>query len=168
MKRLLAIATLAAALAASLSAHAIPASQESVEKLLAVTKVESTLETMYSGIEQVMRQSMKQAAQGKPLSPEQQRVFDTVPARFVAVMREEMNWQKMKPLYVQLYRETFEQEEVDGLLVFYASPAGRAFVNKMPIVMQKSMALSQSLMQSVIPKMTAAMKDAMTEAKIPN
>ena len=74
----------------------------------------------------------------------------------------------MKPLYVQLYRDTFEQEEVDGLLAFYASPTGQAFVNKMPMVMQKSMALSQSLMQSIIPKMTAAMKDAMAEAKVPN
>ena len=164
MRRLLALA----ALFASLNAHAEPASQESVENLLAATKVESMMDSMYSGVEQMMRQSMKQAAQGKPLSPEQQRIFDAVPTKFVAVMREEMNWQKMKPLYVQVYRDTFEQEEVDGLLAFYASPAGQAFVNKMPIVMQKSMALSQSLMQSLIPKMTAAMKDAMTEAKVPN
>ena len=69
---------------------------------------------------------------------------------------------------MQLYRDTFEQEEVDGLLVFYASPAGQAYVNKMPVVMQKSMALSQSLMQSIIPKMTAAMQDAIAEAKISN
>jgi len=164
MRRLLAFA----ALLAALNAYATPASQESVESLLAATKVESMMDSMYGGVEQMMRQGMKQAAQGKPLSPEQQRIFDAVPTKFVAVMREEMNWQKMKPLYVQLYRDTFEQEEVDGLLVFYASPVGQAFVNKMPIVMQKSMALSQSLMQSIIPKMTAAMKDAMAEAKVSN
>jgi len=164
MRRLLAFA----ALLAALNACATPASQESVESLLAATKAESMMDSMYGGVEQMMRQGMKQAAQGKPLSPEQQRIFDAVPTKFVAVMREEMNWQKMKPLYVQLYRDTFEQEEVDGLLVFYASPVGQAFVNKMPIVMQKSMALSQSLMQSIIPKMTAAMKDAMAEAKVSN
>ena len=164
MQRLLAFA----ALLASLGVQAAPASQESVETLLLATKVESTMEAMYSGMEQMMRQGMKQAVQGKALSPEQQRIFDAVPAKFVAVMREEMSWQKMKPQYVQLYRDTFEQEEIDGLLAFYASPTGQAFVNKMPIVLQKSMALSQSLMQAIIPKMTAAMKDAMAEAKIPN
>ena len=79
-----------------------------------------------------------------------------------------MSWQRMKPLYVQLYQDTFEQDEVDGLLAFYTSPTGQAFLNKMPVVMQKSMALSQSLMQSALPKMTAAMKEALSEAKIPN
>ena len=157
-----------AALLAALNASAAPASQESVENLLAATKVESMMDSMYVGMEQMMRQGMNQAAQGKPLSAEQQRIFDAVPTKFVAVMREELNWEKMKPLYVQLYRDTFEQDEIDGLVAFYTSPAGKAFVNKMPLVMQKSLALSQSLMQSLIPKMKAAMKDAMAEAKVSN
>ena len=157
-----------AALFVTLNAGATPASQESVEALLAATKTESMMDSMYSGMEQMMRQGMHQAIQGKTLSPEQQRIVDAVPSKFFAVVREELGWEKMKPQYVQLYRETFEQDEVDGLLAFYASPAGQAFVNKMPLIMQKSLALSQSLMQSLVPKMTAAMKDAMAEAKISN
>jgi len=157
-----------AVLLVSLTAHAAPASQKSIEDLLAATKMEAMMNSMHAGIDQTMRQGMTQATQGKPLSAEQQRVLDGFATRFGAVMREEMSWQKMRPLYVQLYRDTFDQDEVDGMLAFYASPAGLAVVNKMPIVMQKSVALSQSLMQSFIPKMTAAMKDAMDEAKIPN
>jgi hypothetical protein len=157
-----------AALLVSLTANAAPASQTSVEELLAATRVEAMMDSMYAGMEQTMRQGMTQATQGKELSAEQQRVLDRFATRFGAVMREDMSWQKMRPLYVQLYRETFDQEEIDGMLTFYASPAGLAVVNKMPMVMQKSVALSQSLMRSLIPKMTAAMKDAMTEAKIPN
>ena len=156
------------ALVCSLNAHSAPASQESVENLLVVTRVESLMTSMYSGMEQMMRESMKQMVQGKPLNAEQQRLLDSLPGRFVAVMREEMSWQRMKPLYVQLYQDTFEQDEVDGLLAFYTSPTGQAFLNKMPVVMQRSMALSQSLMQSALPKMTAAMKEALSEAKIPN
>ncbi len=148
------------------SAHASPASQESVESLFAVMKTESMMDSIYGSMEQMMRQGMKQAVQGNTLSPEQQRIFDAVPAKFVTVMREEFNWGKMRPLYVQLYRDTFEQEEVDGLLAFYTSPTGQAFVNKMPVVMQKSIGLSQSLMQSLIPKMTAAINDAVAEAKL--
>ncbi|HET7868584.1 MAG TPA: DUF2059 domain-containing protein [Burkholderiaceae bacterium] len=162
MRKLLAFA----ALLASLNAHAAPASEESVEKLLVATKVESMLDTLYTGMEQTMRQVMKQSIQGKKVSPEQQSVLDAVPVKFAAFMREEVSWQKLKPAYVQLYRETFEQEEIDGLIAFYASPTGQAFVNKMPVVMQKSMAISQSLMQSLLPKMTAAIKEAITEAKI--
>lgn len=164
MRRLLAFA----ALLACLNAHAAPASAESVENLLAATKVEAMMDTLYANMEQMMRQGTKQTVQGMQISPEQQSALDAVPTKFMAVMREEVTWEKLKPLYVQLYRETFEQEEIDGLIAFYASPSGQAFVNKMPVVLQKSMAISQSLMQSLIPKMTAAMKEAMTEAKIHN
>jgi len=151
---------------ASFVVQAEPASQKSVEALLTVTKVEAMMDSLYSGMDQTMRQSISQATQGKSLSAEQQRALDAVPAKFVAVMREEMSWQKMKPLYVQIYRETFDQEEIDGMLAFYASPAGKAVITKMPVVMQKSLVLSQSLTQSTIPKMVAAMEEAMREAKV--
>jgi uncharacterized protein len=155
-----------AAIFVAFQAYAVPASQESVENLLTVMKTESMMESMYGSVEQMMRQGMKQSVQGKPLTAEQQRFFDSVPTKFVAVMRQEFNWEKIKSMYVQLYRDTFEQNEVDDLITFYASPAGQAFVNKMPVVMQKSLALTQSLMQSLMPKMTAAINDAMAEPKL--
>jgi hypothetical protein len=155
-------------LLASLNAQAAPASEESVEKLLDASRAESLINSLYSSMEDVMRNAMTQATQGKSLSAEQQRVLDAVPAKFVAVMMQEMSWQKLKPLYVQIYRETFEQEEIDGLVAFYASPAGKAMLDKMPAVMQKSMALTQPLMQSLIPKMKSAMAQAMSEAKLSN
>jgi hypothetical protein len=160
--RVLAIAVLLA----SFGVQAAPASQESVEKLLSVTKSEAMMDSLYSGMDQVMRQSIEQSLQGKTITAEQRRALDAVPGKFVAVMREEMSWQKMKPQFISLYRDTFEQEEVDGMLAFYASPAGQALINKMPVVMQKSLALSQSLLQSVLPKMRVAMEEAMREAKI--
>jgi hypothetical protein len=162
MKRLLALLSLLT----SLSVHAAPASRESVENLLVATKAESMMSSVFAGMDQIMRQSMAQAAQGRSLNAEQQRVLDAMPPKFIAIMREEMSWQKMKPQYVQLYVETFEQEEVDGLLAFYASPTGQALLNKMPVVVQKSMALSQSLMQSALPKMQAAIKEALAEANV--
>lgn len=124
------------------------------------------MESMYSGMEEVMRQALSQASQGTPLSAEQQRVMDAVPGKFLLAIKEETNWTKMKPAYVQLYRETFEQEEIDGLIAFYTSPTGQAFIKKMPIVMQKSIALSQAQMQLLFPKMEAVIKEAMREAKV--
>jgi len=160
--------TIVVAIFLSLDVCAGPPNQESVEALLAVTKVESMMESMYGSAEQMMRQAMQQAVKGKTLSSEQQRVLDIVPAKFIAVMREELNWEKLKPMYVQLYRDTFEQEEIDGLLAFYRSPAGQAFVNRMPLVMQKAMAMGQSQMQAIIPKMMTAIQSAIAEAKVSN
>lgn len=153
---------------AALGARAEPASPESVERLLAVMKVEAVMDQLYGGMDQMMRQGMRQALAGKTVTPEQQRALDALPAKFVAVMREEMSWAKLKPQYMQMYAETFEQAEVDGLLAFYTSPTGQAMLAKMPVVMRKSVAMSQGLMKDVLPKITAAVEEAMREAKLAN
>ena len=157
--------TLLASLVFASLAYCAPASEESIDRLLADTKVEKLLDTMSVNVDQVMRRSMEASMQGQPLSPEQRRVIDATAASFVQVMREEMTWDKMRPLYVQIYQESFTQEEIDGLIAFYESPAGVAFVEKMPFVMQKSMSIMQSRLAPMMEKMKAAMKEAIAEPK---
>ena len=123
MRKLL---TILAAVLFTTNVYALPASPESVETLLAVTKTESLMDSMYANMEQVMRQGMNQSVQGQTVSSEQQRILDAMPTKFVALARQELNWEKLKPLYVQLYLDTFEQDEVDGLIAFYNSRAGQA------------------------------------------
>lgn len=153
------------ALMASFTVQAAPASQDSVEALLSVTKTEAVMDSLYSGMDQMMRQTVNQTVEGKSLSAEQQHAIDTLPEKFVAIMRKEMSWQQMKPLYVRLYRETFEQEEIDGMLAFYNSPTGTALINKTPLLMQKSLTLSQELLQSAVPRMNTAIEEAMAGAR---
>jgi hypothetical protein len=158
---------IAAALLSASAAQAVPASRQSVEALLTVTKTQALMEGVYAGMEQMMRESIRQSVEGMPLSAEQQRMLDAVPGKFVGVMRDEMSWERMKPQYVELYTSTFEQDEIDGMLAFYATPAGRAVIDKMPLVMQKSLALSQAMLRSVVPRMKSAVDEAMREARIP-
>lgn len=110
-----------------------------------------------------MRQSTDAALKGQPIQPEQQRIFDKLSADMAQAMREEMRWDSLRPLYQQIYRESFTQEEIDGLVAFYRSPVGAAFVDKMPMVMQKSMALMQArmgpMMERLKPIMDRAMRD---------
>ncbi len=164
MKKFLSALVLAAS---AMLAQAAPASTESIERLLALTRVESLLDSMYASTEQMMRQNMRQSLGNQPLTAEQQRVVDALPGKFSQVMRQEFNWSTLKPMYVRVYQETFEQSEIDGLIAFYASPAGQAFVDKMPLVMQRSMALMQEQMRSILPRMTREIEQAMKDAKIP-
>jgi hypothetical protein len=48
--------------------------------------------------------------------------------------------EKMRPLYIDLYDETFTDQEIDGILVFYESTAGKAMIDKQPLIMTKVMA----------------------------
>lgn len=157
---------LAALLAIAQSVSAAPATDESVETLLSVTKAESMVDAMLSNLTPIMRQGMAQALSGKPVSPAQQQVLDAMPAKFTNIMRDEMSWSKMKPQYIRIYQESFSQEDVEGFIAFYRSPAGQSYIDKMPIVMQKSMAMGAQMSQNVGPKMKAAIDQALKDANI--
>jgi uncharacterized protein len=149
----------------SLGAQAAPASEASITELLRLTKADTLVDGMLAHMEQNIRNGMQQAAAGKPLSVEQHRMMELAPAKLTALVREELSWDKLKPIYIQVYVETFEQAEVDGLIAFYRSPVGQAFVSKMPLVQQKSMAITQQRMQSFGPRMEAAMAELMEQIK---
>jgi hypothetical protein len=159
------VITLLVSLVFASLAQCEPASQESADRVLVDAKVEKLLDTMLVNVDQVMRRSMDAAMQGQQLSPEQRQAVDARAAKFAQVMREEMTWDKLRPLYVQIYQESFTQEEIDGLIAFYESPAGVAYIEKMPVVMQKSMSIMQSRMAPMMEKMKAAMKEAIAETK---
>ena len=65
-----------------------------------------------------------------------------------------------------MYRSTFEQDEIDGLVSFYQSPIGQAFIAKMPIIAQKSMGIAQQQIQTLIPRMQRAVEQALKDAKV--
>jgi uncharacterized protein len=106
--------TLLASLIFASPVHCAPPSQESVDRLLADAKVEELFDTMLVNVDQVMRRSMEASTQGQQLSPERRRIIDATATSFVQVMREEMTWDKLRPLYVQIYQESFTRKRSMG------------------------------------------------------
>ncbi len=157
--------TLATAALLCLPARATEPTAESVEELLRVTQPESMLETIYGQFESGMRAGMQQAVAGQRLSDKQQSILDNAPREFAAVLREELSWARIQGIYVGIYRESFTQEEIDGMLVFYKSPVGQAFVRKMPQVTQRSGQVMQVLAAPMAEKMRAAMERAVAHAR---
>jgi hypothetical protein len=158
------------ALAALLStAHA--ATPESVDRLLQVMKVQSQLETMMSRTLPAMQQSMRESmlaamrqAMGDQFDPERaRRMFDNVQARVDPMLRELMSWEQLKPDLVAIYSETFTQEEIDGLAAFYDTPLGRALVDKMPEVTQRSVQLMQRRLAPMMQRVMQISKEAVLE-----
>jgi hypothetical protein len=149
----------------SFSVLAAQPSVESIEALLQITRAESMVDGMNGNIEQLMRSAMAETVQREKLSPSQQRVLEQFPAKFAQVVREESNWAAMKPELVEIYRSVYTQEEVDGQLAFYRSPAGQATISKMPQVLQMSMDMGERQMRRLMPKLQAALKEATADAK---
>lgn len=149
----------------ALVCHAEPPTTESVEALLAATKSESILDTLSANMEQTLRTGMTQSMAGRRITPQQQSFLDNAPQQFAALIKEELTWAHLKPMYVQLYQESFTQEEVDGLLAFYRSPAGEALTKKMPVVAQKTLVLVQQRVQPMLERMKVLTAKAMAEAQ---
>ena len=144
-----------------LAAVAAPASVASIERFLVLTEVEKNLEGAQQYSEQMMQESLREQNQRRMLSPDVQNKMRDAMQKSAKAMRDEMSWANMKPLMVRIYVESFTQEEMDGLIAFYESPAGKAFTKKMPVVMEKSMMLMQERVGPMMQRMESAMREAM-------
>lgn len=91
--------------------------------------------------------------------------MDRFSQRFSDLVLTELSWVKMEPTQIRIYRESFEQSEIDGLIEFYSSPIGQSHVNKMPIVTQNAMTEMQIYMKQVIPKIQALVHEMANEIK---
>jgi hypothetical protein len=148
---------------ATLHAGAAPASTQSIEKLLAITQSESLIDSTYDSLGSTLLKNVDFGVSEKPLNTKQQHLMDTFPAKIVTLMRTEYGWDLYKPRILQIYKETFTQQEIDGLVRFYASHAGQAYIQKMPLVMQQTLQLMQSMSQTMTPKIAALIEQQRAE-----
>lgn len=135
------------------TAMAAPASEASIRQLLAVTQTQKLLDGMRAQFDSLMNNAVQQALQGKSPTPRQQQAIESMKSRMVAVMQAEVAWAKLEPMYIRLYRESFSEEEVAGMLSFYRTPAGQAVIHKMPTLMQKTMLEVQKMISVATPQM---------------
>jgi hypothetical protein len=162
---------LLAVLTFSISTPAAPPSDQSINQLLQLTKVDKLADSVFTQMDGMMKASIQQATKGKPLSADEQAVLDRQQAKMAGIMKEELSWAKMKDLYVQVYRETFSQEEIDGLIAFYQTPVGQSFVRKQPELTKRTMAILQQRMAPMmqrIQKMSEATALELQKAKAEN
>jgi hypothetical protein len=157
------LATLVCAICLSISAHAAAPTPESVDKLLVLAHAEKILDAISPQIDGMMKSIMAQAGKGKTLSAGEQEVADRFRAKAATVINEELTMVKLKPMYVEIYTTNFTQEEIDGLISFYESPVGKAFVAKMPAVVQAIMAEMPKRMRPMMQKMEQVGKEMQEE-----
>jgi hypothetical protein len=153
-----------ALLALSTTARAEPASDASIERLMALTQVERSVEGMYGHLDQMSRNTAFEVA-GRQLTPDEQARFDARREKMMAGVRDEISWARMKPTYLKLYRDAFSEEEVRGAIAFYESPAGQAFLQKMPAVMEGAMTMGRQAVQRLAPRIRSQIQFMIAEVR---
>jgi hypothetical protein len=148
---------LAIVLMASVPAFAqdTPASEASIRELLDATNGKAVLEAAWNQLDGVMEKAMKDAIGDKPVTEKQEKVMAAMRAETVAMIRQEMTWESLEPLYIHMYSTTFTQSELDGMLNFYKSDAGKAVTAKLPQMVQVLMQDVMASMQGMLPKLHA-------------
>ena len=150
----------AAALCAPAFAADPPPSEASVRELLAVTEAKQLIDNSMSQIDAAIQNGVKQSLQGRELTPEQEKIFDDMRANLLVIFSEEFTWAKLEPTFVDVYRRSLSQSEVDGMIAFYKTDAGRAVIAKMPVIMQNSMQMVQNQLGGMMPRIQQVQREA--------
>ncbi|GAB3381229.1 DUF2059 domain-containing protein [Lysobacter fragariae] len=140
-------------------------SDASLRELIEVSQSRKILDSSMAQVDAMMQQSMQQATQGQELTPKQQEILSKMQGKVIALLKSEMTWESMEPIFLDVYRKTFTQGEVDGMLSFYRSPAGQAVIAKMPQVMQHTMQAMQGRMGQMMPKLQALQEETFAELR---
>lgn len=160
--------TLLALLLCSSSAFAAPASEGSIKQLLEIMQSQKLIDGMRAQFDSLMNNAIQQALKGKVPTPKQQQAITNMKTRMVGIMQGELAWDKLEPIYVRLYKESFTEEEITGMVAFYKTPAGQAVIHKMPGLMQKTMVEVQKITAGMSPKMQKVQEQFAAEMSAAN
>lgn len=130
-----------------------PAHAQLAEDLLLAMQVDKMLTDTFEQMKAAQREQFMQAEGGEKMIELQDMVF--------AYMSQELNWDKLRPEYVQIYMEAFTEDELAGLVKFYLSPVGKTFVAKTPELTSKSMQIGQKHAMEIYPKIQEMAREFM-------
>jgi len=147
-------AGVALVLATGLAAAAEPsaASRELAAKLLDVMQTRRLMEEQFDVMRQTQLDAFQQLTQAQGASPDATKRAQAMQAEMMKLMKEEFAWDSMKGEFAAAYASTFTEEELRGLIVFYESPVGRAFVAKTPELTERTVAISSARVQALMPR----------------
>ncbi len=80
-------------------------------------------------------------------------------------LKKYMTWDAMVPELTKLYTSTFTDDELKQMAAFYASPAGKKSLEKLPELMQRTAMIGASLAQPHSDELKAAMTARSEELK---
>jgi len=137
----------------------------SVRGLFEAMHSSSMVDTYVKQVETTMRTALQQATAGQTPNAKQKKIVEDLQTRIMALVKEQLKWADLEPIMIEVYRDTFTQHEIDGMLKFYRSDAGQAVIDKLPTVTQESMARIQGRVNALTPKIMELEKETAAQIK---
>ena len=130
---------------------------------MAITNVQQMLNGTYAQMDKMMDSMVQQSLKGKQLNQAQKNAINNMKSKMSSLFRTEYTWEKFEPTLRKIYKNSFTQEEVNGMISFYKTPSGQALIKKMPAVMQNTMVYMQSSIQALTPRMEKIQQEFIAE-----
>jgi uncharacterized protein len=146
-----------------------PAEKRQVfERFLVVTDMQARqvqiTDMMVNQIIAAMKVNIQQMIQKKEnVSPEQKKKFEQIlndamgrlASKMIAAMKQEMPFSDLVDrVYYPLYDKYFSTSDLEAVINFYESPAGKKFASTAPLLLQESMALFNGLYSEKLQKIS--------------
>lgn len=160
--RLGTLAFLLTFLFASLSYADTSSHRKAAEEVLILTAVDRMIEPAFKQqIQEVQLSELRQMG----LPEEAYSDAQTYIQRIYQVIAKEMGWDNIKEDYINLYVDVFTESELRELIRFYQTPLGQKLIEKTPVLMQRTMLLTQQKMMRVMPEIQAISREMKQELK---
>jgi hypothetical protein len=151
--KILSVAWLAALALQPAYANESQPSEQSVKRLFEVMHTSQLLDTYAAHIDTAMRASLRQGPEWVQLNAEQRQILEDANTELTALIQHEIGWESVRPMMIEVYRNTFSAHEVEEMVKFYQSPAGQAVISKLPAAMAQAMQAMQERVSSLTPKL---------------
>ena len=150
MKHFTRIFALAVLLAAAPLAAAQQPSEAQVDRLLEVMRAKETLDATLPQVQAMQQQMVAQMTADQDLDEEDRARINRMLESTNSSLATVLTWERMGPLYRDIYAQTFTAEDVEAMIGFYESPAGQKTLDKMPQLMQNTMNAVQQLVMPLL------------------
>jgi len=134
------------------------------EELMRTLNVDQMMNTYMKIFDESMKKGFRQAGGTEEYQP----IFDKYAAQMTALMQEALSWENFKEPMIDLYVESFSEQEIVEIHGFYQTPVGMKAIAEMPRMMQAGAKIGQDLVQGLMPRIqeiSEAMVGELREAK---
>ena len=133
------------------------------KELIALLRVDRTV-AQISGSVNTQTSAIIRRVVGATPTPDQQAKGEAFQKKVNDLLGQQITWPTMEPAYIDLYARTFSDEELDGLVAFYKSPAGKALVERGPALSTDAQKIPQQKLIDLQPQLNQLVQDFARDA----
>jgi hypothetical protein len=131
------------------------AKRAKVEELMATMHIDSMMDQMTAMAKAQVEQGVQALPGADTMTPAQKKITEDYQHKSMDLVMGTVSYKALEPEIVQLYVDTFTDEEIDGISTFYKSPTGQAMLKKTPQLMAAMMQFMQGKIADLQPKLKA-------------